>query len=391
MKISEAIKKIIKLKDFAVFDDYKRFIAMLADFSTDTHKKELNVFKNAVDDKMLKLCVDDTLENSRKILKLQIQLENKGLSQDWINFIIESFALSLGWNYTPKEVTQEVQQSLQNQQTKQEQTQSSNQESWTCSCGTVNTTKFCGNCGLPKPVPKSSNWTCSCGFVNTTKFCGNCGKPKPKQQVQQTQQSKQVQKTNQATQQNQTRSTKSLLQFLETLPKQISVQKQIINNYIDVTLNEKILKQLGYDIEYENKGGIWQKTHLKKNGEDVIYLVIPSTFNYEGKDYRITEIGDFAFYGCESLRSVVISNSVTKIADKGFCDCSSLVSLIIPDSVIVIDKCAFAYCSGLMNVRIPNSVTQIGISAFLNVPHIDYYGVATYEKYNKYWGAKSMN
>lgn len=70
MKISEAIKKIIKLKDFAVFDDYKRFIAMLADFSTDTHKKELNVFKNAVDDKMLKLCVDDTLENSRKILKL---------------------------------------------------------------------------------------------------------------------------------------------------------------------------------------------------------------------------------------------------------------------------------------------------------------------------------
>ena len=66
MNKSEAINEIIKLRDFAVFDNYKMFIAMLADFSTDTHKKELNVFKNAVDDKILKLCVDDTLENSRK-------------------------------------------------------------------------------------------------------------------------------------------------------------------------------------------------------------------------------------------------------------------------------------------------------------------------------------
>ena len=98
MKISEAIKEIIKLRGLLVFDNYKMFIALLADFSTGTHKKELDVFKNAVDENMLKMCIDDSLENSRKILKLQIQLENKGLSQDWINFIIESFALPLGWN-----------------------------------------------------------------------------------------------------------------------------------------------------------------------------------------------------------------------------------------------------------------------------------------------------
>ncbi len=49
---------------------------------------------------------------------------------------------------------------------------------WTCSCGTSNTGKFCGNCGSPKPVPPES-WTCSCGQSNTGKFCGCCGKPKP--------------------------------------------------------------------------------------------------------------------------------------------------------------------------------------------------------------------
>ena len=51
-------------------------------------------------------------------------------------------------------------------------------DSWTCSCGTVNTGKFCSNCGSPKPVADGP-WTCSCGATNTGKFCPNCGKPRP--------------------------------------------------------------------------------------------------------------------------------------------------------------------------------------------------------------------
>ena len=47
--------------------------------------------------------------------------------------------------------------------------------SWTCSCGNVNTGKFCSNCGQPNP---NGEWTCSCGSVNTGKFCSNCGKPR---------------------------------------------------------------------------------------------------------------------------------------------------------------------------------------------------------------------
>lgn len=49
--------------------------------------------------------------------------------------------------------------------------------SWTCKCGTVNTGKFCAECGSPKPA---EGWICpACGNVNKGKFCSECGAKKP--------------------------------------------------------------------------------------------------------------------------------------------------------------------------------------------------------------------
>lgn len=50
--------------------------------------------------------------------------------------------------------------------------------SWTCSCGTSNTGKFCSNCGSAQPAAPDT-WTCSCGTENKGKFCSNCGSGKP--------------------------------------------------------------------------------------------------------------------------------------------------------------------------------------------------------------------
>ena len=50
---------------------------------------------------------------------------------------------------------------------------------WTCSCGHVNTGKFCSDCGSPKPAPAAGGWICSCGAACTGKFCPDCGSPRP--------------------------------------------------------------------------------------------------------------------------------------------------------------------------------------------------------------------
>ena len=54
------------------------------------------------------------------------------------------------------------------------------EEGWTCKCGQKGiTTKFCPNCGSPRP---EEGWTCKCGQKGiTTKFCPNCGSPKPEE------------------------------------------------------------------------------------------------------------------------------------------------------------------------------------------------------------------
>ncbi|MDD6258093.1 MAG: SPFH domain-containing protein [Erysipelotrichaceae bacterium] len=65
----------------------------------------------------------------------------------------------------------------QNGSSKQETPSSDN--SWTCpDCGTVNTDRFCSNCGKPRPV--TNKWICpKCGRENTGNFCSNCGEKKP--------------------------------------------------------------------------------------------------------------------------------------------------------------------------------------------------------------------
>ena len=80
----------------------------------------------------------------------------------------------------------------------------------------------------------------------------------------------------------------------------------------------------------------------------------------------VTSIGDYVFSDCTGLTSATIGNSVATIGDYAFRDCTGLTSVTIPNSVTKIGSGTFYGCSGLTSITIPNSVTSIGSGAFLN-------------------------
>ncbi len=93
-------------------------------------------------------------------------------------------------------------------------------------------------------------------------------------------------------------------------------------------------------------------------------VTIPEVVTYSKTTYRVTTIGEFAFYECSSLTSVTIPHSVTTIGKCAFSFCSGLTLITIPNSVTIIGYNAFSGCSGLTSVTIGNSVTTIGEGAF---------------------------
>ena len=80
----------------------------------------------------------------------------------------------------------------------------------------------------------------------------------------------------------------------------------------------------------------------------------------------VTKMGVSAFRHCNSLKSVNISGGVTSIGDSAFDNCESLKTINIPDSVTSIGDFAFSDCGSLKSVNIPDSVTSIGNCAFSN-------------------------
>ena len=111
------------------------------------------------------------------------------------------------------------------------------------------------------------------------------------------------------------------------------------------------------------------------------HVTIPS----EVKGYKVTTIGENAFYYCGGITSVSIPETVTVIDKYAFCGCKSLEQADIPDKVTTIGSCAF-YGTALRSVYIPASVTDFSDVVYAECPNLEKIVV---DPDNKYYDSRN--
>ena len=107
------------------------------------------------------------------------------------------------------------------------------------------------------------------------------------------------------------------------------------------------------------------KDYSHNDGWNITTAEIPESVTYKGQSYRVTSIGEHAFYVCRKLTDVTIPNSVISIENYAFAICERLSSITIPNGVTSIGRSAFDGCDAITSVIIPNSVRRID-KAFYN-------------------------
>lgn len=91
----------------------------------------------------------------------------------------------------------------------------------------------------------------------------------------------------------------------------------------------------------------------------------------------LNEIWDSGFYGCTSLRSIDIPDSVVYIGKLSFQNCSSLQSVILPENLRDIFMFTFAGCASLKEIEIPNGVEVISNSVFMDCTSLEHVGLGS--------------
>ena len=97
----------------------------------------------------------------------------------------------------------------------------------------------------------------------------------------------------------------------------------------------------------------------ESTSEKPTQLNIESSISSNGKNYTVTEIGNWAFKEWNTLTEVTLPNTVEIIGFQAFFKCSNLTKVIIPEGVRKIGQAAFYGCSQLTSITIPSTITNM--------------------------------
>ena len=78
----------------------------------------------------------------------------------------------------------------------------------------------------------------------------------------------------------------------------------------------------------------------------------------------VTEIGEYAFYGCKNMTSVSFSDNLNKINNNAFKGCESLKTAVLTNNITEIGNYVFEGCSNMETITLSKNLSTIGWNAF---------------------------
>lgn len=105
----------------------------------------------------------------------------------------------------------------------------------------------------------------------------------------------------------------------------------------------------------ENKKADKEMSQAKENEfliEDGVLIRYTGTALEVTVPKEVTSIGDYAFEGCSSLKSIELPSGLTSIGNKAFSYCVGLTSIELPSGLTDVGDYAFYDCAGLTNIAV---------------------------------------
>ena len=95
-------------------------------------------------------------------------------------------------------------------------------------------------------------------------------------------------------------------------------------------------------------------------------IVIPETLEY----CAVTRIADNAFYGCTSLKQVILPDSLQEIGHHSFYACSQLGTVVVPESVTSLGAGCFCGCASLCSAELSEGLSSLPESCLRACPKL---------------------
>ncbi len=131
---------------------------------------------------------------------------------------------------------------------------------------------------------------------------------------------------------------------------------------VDITALQALKEGSTLAIDNNNTSFAFEDGILYNADYTKIIKAISLPENYVMKD-TVKEIGDFAFSGNSTVKTVTLNNNVTKLSYGAFYNCTSLEAAPLPEGLVSIEEAAFRG-SGIKSLTLPSTVTRIYADAF---------------------------